>query len=109
MNKELYKVKGTEPFLKKYKSTLNSSEIDKFSKFKERLKINPYIGDSLRVKFVREFKTEIGKRLYFLVYDDLKIVLFVAFSDKKKQRTTIKRIFEQLDEFKKYVYKIYKS
>ena len=42
-------------------------------------------------------------------YDDLKIVLFVAFSNKKKQRATIKRIFEQLDEFKKYVYKIYKS
>ncbi len=109
MNKELYKIKGTEPFLKKYELFLNSSEIDKFSKFKERLKINPYIGDPLRVKFVREFKTETGKRLYFLIYDDLKIVLFVAFSNKKKQRATIKRIFEKLDEFKKYIYKIYKS
>jgi len=109
MIEKLYRIKGTEPFLRKYQSLLNPIEIEKFQKFKERLKINPYIGDPLRVKFVREFKTETGKRLYFLIYEEINIVLFVALSNKKKQKATINRIFEKLEEFKEYVYKIYKS
>ena len=109
MEKKSYKIKATEPFIIEYKRFFDKGELSKFDKFKERLKINPYIGDQLRLPYVREFKTEKGRRAYFLIYDDINIVLFVAFSNKKKQKTTINRIFEKLEEFKKYTYKLYKS
>ena len=109
MNKELYKIKATEPFAIKHKQFFEKKELKKFNKFKNRLKTNPYLGDQLRVPHVREFKTRKGKRAYFLIYSDIKIILFVAFSNKKKQKITINRIFEKLEEFKVYIYKHHKS
>lgn len=109
MNEVLYQIKATETFAMQYKQFFDKEELMKFNKFKERLKTNPYLGDQLRVPYVREFKTDNGRRAYFLIYDDIKIILFVAFSNKKKQKTTINRIFEKLEEFKEYTYKYYKS
>lgn len=109
MNKKLYKIKATEPFTMQYKQFLDKEELLKFDKFKKKLEINPYIGDQLRVPYVREFKTNKGKRIYFLIYNDIKIILFIAFSNKKKQKITINRIFERLEEFKEYIHNLYKS
>ena len=55
-------------------------------------------GKPLRYKFLRE-KRIAEKRVYFLIYTDLKIVLFVAASDKKAQQETIDFIITHLDEF----------
>jgi len=109
MNQKLYEIKATEPFLIEHKQFFDIEELKKFKKFKNRLRMNPYIGDQLRFPYVREFKTDKGKRAYFLIYDEINIVLFIAFSNKKKKKTTINRIFEKLEEFKKYTYKLYKS
>ena len=83
--------------------------IIEFSKFKNKLKINPYIGRGLRVPFVREFKTNKGKRAYFIIYEEFKVVLFVGYSNKKNQRKFIEDIFQNLDYFLNIVKNYYNS
>lgn len=104
-----FNIKATETFFIEHKKLLDAEELNKFSKFKNKLKENPYLGDQIRVPFFREFKTNKGKRAYFLIYEEIKIVLFVAVGNKKNQKQMINKIFEKLDKFKEYTYKIYKS
>ena|SRR3989344_6526092 len=59
---------------------------------------NPYVGDALGYPFFREKKVG-GKRVYYLVYDDLKAVLMIAVSDKKTQQETINEIRLHLKEY----------
>jgi len=107
MSNNFYKIIATEPFLLNYIEFFEKYELEKFEKFKLRLKVYPYLGDQLRVPFVREFKTESGKRAYFLVYTEIKVILFVAFSTKKNQKKIITDIFERLKEFKEFAYSMY--
>ncbi len=65
---------------------------------KKQLVSNPYVGDPLGYPFFREKKIG-GKRVYYLIYDDLQVVLLVAVSDKKAQQETIDEIREHLDEY----------
>lgn len=102
-----YKVYVTESFNK----ILNS-----FSKFEQeiinkiffQLKENPYVGDSIRYKFLREKRIK-DKRLYYLVYDNYKLVLVVGISDKKTQQRTIDNIVSLLPEFEKYVESLFRD
>ena len=60
------------------------------------------VGKPLGVKFFREKKFE-GKRLYYLIYDEVLVVLAVAISDKKAQRATINRIMPKFSYYQQYV------
>ena len=56
------------------------------------------MGDSLGYRFFREKRVG-GKRVYYLVYEDLKAVLMVAISDKKTQQETIDEIKSRLQDY----------
>ncbi len=77
-------------------------------KLPKQLSNNPYVGDSLSYKFFGEKRIK-EKRVYFLVYEDLKLVLLVATSGKKDQQETIDHIKDQLIEFKIIAEKIAKQ
>ncbi len=62
----------------------------------------PLVGKPLGNSFFREKKLG-GKRLYFLVYVELKIILIIAFDDKKTQPETITKIRENIAGYKDYV------
>ena len=98
-----FKIYITGPMRNEIGSLLDKEEIMKFNKFKEKLRINPYIGKPLRVPFVREFKTNSGKRLYFIIYEDNYKILFVATSKKKDQKNTINSIFKNLKEYRQII------
>ena len=102
-----YKVVATETYQKEIE---NWSKIDKEAaeKIPSKLKLNPLIGKPLGYKFLREKKIK-EKRLYYLVYEDLKLVLLVATSGKKDQQATIEHIKEYLDEFKEVANEISKQ
>lgn len=103
----MYKVIGTETYLKEIgKWTKNDREAAE--KLPKQLSNNPYVGDPLSYKFLREKRVK-EKRVYFLVYDDLKLVLLVATSGKKDQQETIDHIKNQLVEFKIIAEKIAKQ
>jgi mRNA-degrading endonuclease RelE of RelBE toxin-antitoxin system len=73
-----------------------------------QLKENPRVGDQIRYKFFREKRVR-EKRIYYLVYDDLKIVLIVAIGGKKAQEETIDKIVRYFDEYRKYAEKLSNS
>jgi len=64
-----------------------------------QLKENPYVGDQLQIRILREKRLE-EKRIYYLVYNDLQAVLVVAISNKKTQQETINRILRYLNEYR---------
>ena len=64
------------------------------------------VGDQLTYPFLREKKI-VGKRIYYLVYKEIAIILVVGSSDKKSQKNTINEIKLYLVEYKKYAYKLY--
>ncbi|HLC86087.1 MAG TPA: hypothetical protein VJG30_02290 [Candidatus Nanoarchaeia archaeon] len=46
-----------------------------------------------------------SKRIYFLVYNELSVILVVGISDKKTQQATINEIIRNLEDYKHYVLK----
>ena len=73
-----------------------------------QLKENPYVGDQLQYKHLREKRIK-EKRVYYLVYDDLQAVLVVAISVKKNQQATINHIIDNFDEYKEYLKRLLKE
>lgn len=86
-------------------SKLSSDYSSKIEKIFLQLKENPYVGDSIRYRFFREKRVK-EKRVYYLVYDDLKIVLMVAIGGKKAQQETIDKIIGYFNEYRNYAEKL---
>jgi len=90
-----------------YHSQRFSKELDRFDKdfqnkvdnIEEKLVENPYSGKPLGVKWFREKRYE-KYRIYYLLYDDLKVVFMVAISEKKDQQKIINTIKLLLDFFR---------
>ncbi len=87
---------------------LSEFERDILQKIFLQLKENPYVGDEIRYKFFREKRIK-EKRIYYLVYEDLKIVLMVAIGGKKAQQETINRIVTYFKEYRSYAEKLSNS
>ena len=76
-------------------------------KIPKKLAINPFIGNTLGYPFLREKRIK-EKRIYYLIYEDLNLVLLVAVSGKKNQKITISYIKNNLDEYRKIAEEISK-
>ena len=63
-------------------------------------------GKPLGYNFFIEKKIQ-HKRIYYLIYDELNIILLVAGSNKKTQQKTITEIKMLLPKYKEYVYKFF--
>lgn len=87
---------------------LSESDKEIIRKIFLQLKENPYVGDQIRYKFFREKRVR-EKRIYYLVYDDLKIVLMVAIGGKKAQKETIDKITRYFKEYRGYAAKLSNS
>ncbi len=103
----VYAVYTTEKFDKEMMK-LSEEEQKRIKKIFFQIKDNPYVGDQLRYKFLREKRLQ-EKRIYYLVYDDLQAVLIVAISNKKTQQETINHIVQYFDEYKIYLEQILKK
>ncbi len=99
-----FKVFRTEEFRKEL-FTLPKNVQEEAKKIKDKIAENPFVGDPLGFKFLREKKVK-GLRFYFLIYEDINAVLFVAISDKKAQQQTINQIKINLAEYYSYIHKI---
>ncbi|MBI2043780.1 hypothetical protein HYT24_00245 [Candidatus Pacearchaeota archaeon] len=99
-----YSVYTTETFDREI-FKLSKADNDRIEKMFLQLRSNPYVGDQLRYKHLREKRLD-GKRIYYLVYDDLISVLMVAISSKKNQQATINSIVKNFDEYRKYLEKL---
>ncbi len=92
----IYRTARFDKELTKKFSKNEQKEVEKFEK--KQLTNNPFIGDGLSFNFFREKRIG-GKRVYFIVYEELKAVLMVAVSDKKTQQETIDEIKDHLSKY----------
>jgi len=97
----VYTVYTTENFEREMKK-LSGENNERIRKLFLQIKDNPYVGDQLRYKFLREKRLN-EKRIYYLVYDELLAVLIVAISGKKEQKETIDHIVQYLEQYKEYL------
>lgn len=95
----MFKVIGTDTYLKEI-SKWSKVEIEAAEKIPKQLVENPFVGKQLKYPFLREKRIK-EKRVYYLVYEDLRLVLLVATSGKKYQQATIDHIVSQFAEYRK--------
>ncbi len=98
-----YDVYATESFQKLYK-TLTKDEREWIHKIKDQLEDNP-AGKPLHFNWFREKKYS-SKRLYFLVDDAGKKILFMAFASKKEQQKIIDFVLANGDELLDYLHSL---
>ncbi len=78
---------------------------ERFENQIRKLQENPYaLGRPLGYPWFRELKND-KFRVYYLIYDNLVLVLFVGVSDKKSQQAVIDIIKSNLKMFKEFVEK----
>ncbi len=99
----MFRIFTTDEFDRDYRK-LDSSEQERVKKILRQLKER---GDSVGKPLVglsifKEKKFN-GKRIYFLVYSKLSIVLIVAISNKKAQQTTINKILSDIAYYQEHV------
>tara|TARA_Y100000034_G_C6814125_1_gene366101 strand:+ start:218 stop:532 length:315 start_codon:yes stop_codon:yes gene_type:complete len=97
-----YNLKETNEFSKEFKKL--PKEIKKrFEEQFKKVEIDPFnIGKSLGYKWFRELKNE-GFRVYYLIYKNKIIVLFVGVSDKKSQQRVINIIKNNMKMFQDFI------
>jgi len=72
--------------------------------FIKELKKGAKIGQPLGYPFFREKRID-GRRMYFLVYEDIDTVLLITISDKKAQQDAIDKIKKDVDYYNKLIRK----
>lgn len=103
----MYGVYRTETFDRQVKK-LSKEEQKQIEHIEQQLKTNPFVGKPLGYKFFREKKIK-GRRIYFLIYEELVMVLLVGQSDKKDQQATINLIKGRIPEYYEAVKKALKG
>ncbi len=103
----MHKVIGTETYAREIEKWPKKDR-ETAEKISKQLSDNPLAGKPLNYPFLREKRVG-GRRIYYLVYSDLSLVLVVATSDKKNQQSTIEHIKGNLDEFRKVAEEIIKQ
>ncbi len=96
-----YAVYTTEPFDLEVER-IEKSERERLEKLYTKLAENPFVGDQLQYGHLREKRLK-EKRIYYLIYEDLRAVLIVAISGKKDQQATINYIINNFDAYKEYL------
>lgn len=100
----MYDVYRTNRFNKEV-DKLSNEEVKRIDKIVNQLKVNPYVGDQLQIKVLREKRIN-GKRVYYLIFDDLHSVLMIATSDKKAQQKVIDFIIDNVNNYRENLKKL---
>jgi len=99
----IYRVHTTKRFNKEIEK-LSKEENKRIKNIYQQIKENPYIGNQLKIKILREKRLE-EKRIYYLIFEDLQAVLMIAISNKKAQQKVIDYILENSKIFRESVIK----
>ena len=87
---------------------LSGIEKEEIQRIVLQLTENPFVGDQLQIRSLREKRLK-EKRLYYLVFEDLNAVLIVAISDKKTQQKTINSILLRINDYRTYLLELLKE
>ena len=103
----MFKVIGSNTYLEQINKWTKTDK-EAAEKLPKKLSENPYVGRQLSYPFLREKRIK-EKRIYYLIYEDLKLVLLVAVSGKKDQQETINHVKENLYKFRRVAENIAKQ
>ena len=95
-----YSTYATDTFKEIYAS-LDKSEQNWIDKTKKKLAENP-TGKILQFSWFRE-KKFLNKRLFFLIDEELKKILFVSFASKRKQQDVVDFVVNNRQELLNYL------
>ncbi len=99
----MYLVFRTANFEKEIDKWLSLEEKRKVERFeKNQLPFNPYVGDPLGYRFLREKRLD-TKRVYYLIYEEFQSVILIQISGKKQQQSTIDEIKRNLDNYYQFI------
>jgi len=102
----MYSVFRTAHFEKEMNKWLSLEEKSQVEKFeRKQLPFNPYVGDPLGYRFLREKRLD-TKRVYYLIYEEFQSVVLVQISDKKQQQPIIDDIKRNLDNYYQFIKEI---
>ncbi|MAG02475.1 hypothetical protein CMI42_04000 [Candidatus Pacearchaeota archaeon] len=93
-----YKVFTSKEFDKQI-DEISEEEARRIYSIFEQLKENPYVGNQLQIKSLKEKRLE-DKRMYYLVFDDLKSIFIIAISNKKSQQKMIDFIKKNINIYR---------
>ncbi len=101
-----YKIYNTEEFNRDF-NKLDKSKQLRVKKILKQLKERGIdVGKPLAgLSFFKEKKFN-GKRLYYLVYENILVILVLGISDKKAQQATINRILIDLAEYQLSIFEV---
>lgn len=105
-NKEpKFRIIFLDTFKKSAKKNLSQFELDRLKKKIPELEENgDKLGKPLGPYYLREIKfNDVGKRVYYLVFEHKLIILFVSSSNKKLQDDEIEEIRRDIWLYRKYV------
>lgn len=91
----------TETFSRIYVAS-EKSEQEWIEKMKDQISENLRVGKPLHFDWFREKKLS-GKRLYFLINENTKKAILVAFGDKKEQQKIINYILLNKELYLKFI------
>lgn len=83
-------------------STLPHTYGQRIGRIEQNLALHPMAGNPLRYTFFREKRVS-EMRVYYLVYEDIRIVLIIGISDKKAQSAFIDWVCKSLPEFRRHL------
>ena len=92
----------TEIFEKNFKRLIPNEIQEQFKKQIMKLSENPYSGQPLNCKFLREKKIK-KWRIYYSIYDVYLVLYLINVSNKKLQQKVIDKIKSQLGLLKQYI------
>ena len=96
-----YKVYIHPTVYKEVIEKLSTKDQERINSLVQQFTTNPYVGDYLQIKSMREKRLN-GKRIYHVVFEDLKLVLIIAISDKRTQQKTINSIRSNMNGYREY-------
>ena len=96
-----YGVYKTDEFNKEF-DKLSNDGTNRIENMFNQLTINPYVGDQLQIRSLREKRLN-EKRIYYLVFEDLQSILMIAMSDKKDQQKMINFIVDNINVYREYL------
>jgi|SRR3989344_7824681 len=103
----MFKVIETDTYQKEI-SKLTKNYTDEAKKISAKFTLNPFVGKILSYNFLREKRIR-EKRIYYLIYEDLNLVLLVGISGKKDQQRVIDFIKFNLENFRKLAEEVSKQ
>mgnify|MGYP001367248222 CR=1 FL=1 len=98
----MFKIFTTNEFENDFKKLDNSEQIRVKKILKQLKEQGGDVGKPLGLSSFREKKFD-GKRLYYLVYENMLVILLLGISDKKTQQATINKILMKIEEYRHYI------